>query len=91
MTVLSGTRRRSRLPLTARQQEVVTLRYECGASIREIAVWLRITRRAVLYRLGNARRRLNGRARPARGKGKTVAASQLLPRAYPGGLNLDES
>jgi DNA-directed RNA polymerase specialized sigma24 family protein len=68
----------SEAPLTARQQEVVLLRHECGASIEEIAAWLGISRRAVLYRLRNARRRMDGPDQPARSKGKSVAASQVL-------------
>jgi DNA-binding NarL/FixJ family response regulator len=77
-------------PLTYRQQEVMLLRHECGASIEEIAVWLGITRRAVLYRLQNARRRLDLSDQPERGKGKTVAASQVLAGNFSSGLDLDE-
>lgn len=43
--------------LTEKQEEVLRLRYGQRASIDEIATWLKISRRAVLSRLSNARRR----------------------------------
>jgi len=45
------------LLLTEKQQEVLWLRYGRKASIDQIAAWLKISRRAVLSRLRNARRR----------------------------------
>ena len=42
---------------TEKQQEVLWLRYGRKASVDQIAKWLGITRRAVLMRLRNARRR----------------------------------
>ena len=45
------------LALTEKQQEVVWLRYGRRATINQIAQWLKISRRAVLARLSNARRR----------------------------------
>ena len=41
--------------LTARQSEVLWLRDHRGAALDQIAAWLNISRRAVLYRLRNAR------------------------------------
>ncbi len=48
------------LILTEKQQEVLWLRYNHKASINQIATWLKISRRAVLARLRNARRRTGG-------------------------------
>jgi predicted DNA-binding protein YlxM (UPF0122 family) len=45
------------LILTEKQQEVLWLRYDRRASINQIARWLKISRRAVLSRLRNARMR----------------------------------
>lgn len=45
------------LSLTEKQQEVLWLRYGRKASIDQIAAWLKISRRAVLSRLRNARKR----------------------------------
>jgi hypothetical protein len=45
------------LALTEKQQEVLWLRYGRRASIDQIATWLNISRRAVLARLRNARKR----------------------------------
>jgi hypothetical protein len=50
------------LSLTEKQQEVLWLRFGRKASIDQIARWLGITRRAVLSRLRNAKRRARGQA-----------------------------
>ena len=50
------------LSLTEKQQEVLWLRFGRKASIDQIAHWLGITRRAVLSRLRNAKRRASGQA-----------------------------
>jgi hypothetical protein len=86
------------LVLTEKQQEVVWLRYGRRASIEQIARWLSITRRAVLARLGNARRRTQraGLAFPASAdvlkaprKSRLYTASQL-PGGSSAGLAVDQ-
>jgi transposase-like protein len=81
--------------LTAKQQVVASLRYDRGATIKDIAKWLNITRRAVLYRLRNARRRT---ARWGSGSlvypaiapsGRRYSASQISTAVRPN-LNLDQ-
>jgi hypothetical protein len=63
--------------LTARQAHAVWLRYERGASVLQMAQWLKISRRAVLYRLHNAKARI-GRA------GTSLAAVRMeLPQSDP--------
>ncbi len=63
--------------LTDRQIEVLRLRHEHGATLDQIASWLRISRRAVLYRLQCARKRTRGEEglKPP-GELKPVAAKQ---------------
>jgi hypothetical protein len=86
------------LLLTEKQQEVLWLRYGRRASINQIAAWLNISRRAVLARLRNARRRAaqEGSAFPtvsirpvAEQKVRSYPASQITVE---GGvrLNLDD-
>jgi hypothetical protein len=64
------------LLLTEKQQEVLWLRYGRKASIDQIAAWLKITRRAVLSRLRNARRR-------AREAGHAFLDRELSPPPQP--------
>jgi predicted DNA-binding protein YlxM (UPF0122 family) len=45
-----------RQTMTEKQQEVLRLRYQHHNSIDQIAQWLGISRRAVLYRLRNAQK-----------------------------------
>lgn len=85
------------LALTEKQQEALWLRYGHQASINQIAAWLHISRRAVLSRLRNARRR-------AAEAGLALPESIALPsrtqrlRMYPasqlsqqgGGMRLDD-
>jgi hypothetical protein len=67
---------------TAKQQAAMKLRYECGATIGQIADWLKISERAVRARLQNARRAANP-ARTAESvmvdmhRQRTFAASQI--------------
>jgi Sigma-70, region 4 len=86
------------LALTEKQQEVVWLRYDHQASIDQIAAWLHISRRAVLARLRNARRRTAGsglelprvRAMPARNQRlRTYPASQLAREGSSGEMRLE--
>lgn len=86
------------LVLTEKQQEVLWLRYGHHASINQIADWLRISRRAVLSRLRNARRRAADAgsafpeisARPiAEQKLRTYPASQISVQGG-GGMRLDD-
>jgi hypothetical protein len=87
------------LVLTEKQQEVLWFRYGRRASINQIAVWLKISRRAVLSRLRNARRRA-ARAgsgfpeeamRPsAAQKFRTYPASQISDREGGGVMRLDD-
>jgi DNA-binding CsgD family transcriptional regulator len=51
-------------PLTEKQQEVLWMRYDQKATIEQIAAWLKISRRAVLTRLRNARRRAASNGQP---------------------------
>lgn len=84
-------------PLTAKQQAVSSLRYDRGATIEQIALWLNITRRAVFYRLRNARlrgasldpSRTGGCAALTR-FGRLYSASQISTAARQPTLNLDE-
>jgi hypothetical protein len=81
--------------LTAKQQVVASLRYDRGATINDIAKWLNITRRAVLYRLRNARRRTakwgsGNLVYPAIApSGRRYSASQISTTIQPN-LNLDQ-
>jgi hypothetical protein len=87
------------LVLTEKQQEVLWLRYGRRASIDQIARWLKISRRAVLSRLRNARRRTQnaGLAFPESKepleppqKSRLFSASQLAATGGGPGLQLDE-
>jgi predicted DNA-binding protein YlxM (UPF0122 family) len=87
------------LILTEKQQEVLWLRYGRRASINQIAAWLKISRRAVLSRLRNARLRTSavGAAFPERlampaadGKPRMYAASQISAEGENGVIQLDE-
>jgi len=67
------------------------LRYEHGATFGQIAAWLKISRRAVLYRIRNARRRLGELPRQsAISRQRTYNASQISVAARNSTLNLDE-
>jgi len=66
------------LALTEKQQEVLWLRYGRRASIDQIATWLNITRRAVLARLRNARRRTAQAGHGFPEPGVLLAAEQRL-------------
>jgi DNA-binding NarL/FixJ family response regulator len=84
------------LVLTEKQQEVLWLRYGHRASINQIADWLHISRRAVLARLRNARRRAGASAFPAADalpalepKFRTYPASQISIRGG-GPMQLDD-
>jgi hypothetical protein len=83
--------------LTSKQQAVSSLRYDRGATIEQIASWLKITRRAVFYRLRNARLRAalsqqnQGSSYPAVARtGRLYSASQITTAARSEYLNLDE-
>jgi DNA-binding CsgD family transcriptional regulator len=73
--------------LTEKQQEVLWLRYGRKASLEEIALWLGITRRSVLTRLRNARRKVGnnlvafsdlGKLEEGAEKRRKYAISQIL-------------
>jgi len=87
------------LVLTEKQQEVLWLRYGRRASIEQIARWLKISRRSVLSRLRNARRRteLAGLAFPeskdllvASKRSRLFSASQIATTGMNQGLQMDE-
>jgi hypothetical protein len=87
------------LILTEKQQEVLWMRYGRRASLNQIAKWLNISRRAVLTRLRNARRRTEraGLAFPQwpephqpKPKPRFYSASQLAAAEIAGGLQMDE-
>jgi predicted DNA-binding protein YlxM (UPF0122 family) len=87
------------LVLTEKQQEVLWLRYGRRASIDQIARWLKVSRRAVLSRLRNARMRTQraGLAFPdskellaASKKSRLFSASQIATNGANRGLQLDE-
>jgi predicted DNA-binding protein YlxM (UPF0122 family) len=87
------------LLLTEKQQEVLWLRYGRRASIDQVAEWLKISRRAVLCRLSNARRRTQraGMVFPESKislmetkKVRQVAASQIATSHDNQGLQMDE-
>ena len=87
------------LVMTEKQQEVLWLRYGRRAAINQIAAWLKISRRAVLYRLRNARRRAAraGSAFPAEAvrptagqRLRTYPASQISEQDGGGVLRLDD-
>jgi predicted DNA-binding protein YlxM (UPF0122 family) len=88
------------LALTEKQQEALWLRYGRQASINQIAAWLHISRRAVLSRLRNARRRATKAgvelpehiARPVQNNQRlrTYPASQLAGESGGIGIQLDE-
>jgi DNA-binding CsgD family transcriptional regulator len=67
--------------LTKKQQQAAWLRYGRRASINQIALWLKISRRAVLARLRNARRRTEdaGAALPIK---RAPASGRLISRMY---------
>lgn len=94
MTTLQTIPEVSSRPLTPRQQEVYRLRHEQGATIDQIAQWLKISRRAVFYRLQSAHRRA-GRATQVCSddqddRGRVYSASQISVAARGDSLNLDE-
>jgi DNA-binding CsgD family transcriptional regulator len=64
--------------LTEKQQEVLWLRYGRRASIAQIATWLNISRRAVLARLRNARKRTAQNEQGFAEPGISLAAQQRL-------------
>jgi biotin operon repressor len=66
------------LALTEKQQEVLWLRYGRRASIDQIATWLNISRRAVLARLRNARRRTSQDGHGLAEPGALLAAEHRL-------------
>jgi len=77
--------------LTAKQKEVMRLRYEHSATFGQIAAWLKISRRAVLYRIHNARRRLGELPRNnAISRQRMYSASQISVAAKHSTLNLDQ-
>ncbi len=87
------------LALTEKQQEALWLRYGRQASINQIAAWLHISRRAVLSRLRNARRRATkaGMTFPERfaspnriPRSRMYPASQLSQQDGDRGMRLDE-
>jgi DNA-binding NarL/FixJ family response regulator len=54
----SKTQAKTRAKLTPKQSTVLGMRLVYGATLEEMAAWLKISERAVLYRLANARRRV---------------------------------
>jgi predicted DNA-binding protein YlxM (UPF0122 family) len=87
------------LLLTEKQQEVLWLRYGRRASIDQIAQWLKISRRAVLSRLRNARLRTEraGLAFPdsknlldPQRRSRLFAASQIGSHGAGRGIHLDD-
>jgi predicted DNA-binding protein YlxM (UPF0122 family) len=87
------------LVLTEKQQEVLWLRYGRRASIDQIARWLKISRRAVLSRLRNAKRRTQkaGMAFPEKveiptgaNRSRLFSASQIAINGSGAGIQLDE-
>jgi hypothetical protein len=79
--------------LTPRQRQVYRLRHLSGATIPQIANWLKISQRAVFYRLESAHRRLGGPA-PVQdepgGTGRIYAVSQIQVGTRSDSLNIDE-
>jgi hypothetical protein len=77
-----------------RQQEVLRLRYDLGATIAQMAKWLTISQRAVSYRLQSARRRLRGRrwagAASTESRGRLYSASQIFVAAKNGSLSIND-
>ena len=84
--------------LTEKQQEVLWLRYGREASIDQIARWLKISRRAVLSRLRNARRRTckaglvfpEGELSPPQQKARRYTISQITAKSTAGGSPIDD-
>lgn len=85
--------------LTEKQQEVLWMRYGQNATIEQIAIWLKISRRAVLARLHNARRRsaANGQSFPIpivrpqdRAKPRMFTASQLTGNLADGSMDMGQ-
>lgn len=68
--------------MTRKQVAVIELRYQRGATVGQMAKWLRISPRAVQYRLRNAecRARRLGVMLPAKGRveARMFSASQIM-------------
>ena len=78
--------------LTNRQLQVLEMRYERDATLEQMARWLGISRRAVLYRLQNARKRaavtpdflktsLDWKQKAAPSRSRTYSSSQVRGEA----------
>jgi predicted DNA-binding protein YlxM (UPF0122 family) len=84
------------LILTEKQQEVLWLRYGRRASIKQIAGWLHITRRAVLARLRNARQRAGSsvfstsEVRPVMEDRLRIYSASQISTVSGGPMSLDE-
>ncbi len=79
--------------LTARQREAYRLRHQGGATVEQIAAWLKISPRAVWYRLQCAHRRLGEAAESYDEPGdrrRTYSASQLSTAAQGNAVNIDD-
>jgi hypothetical protein len=79
--------------LTPRQREVYRLRHESGATIEQIAGWLKISPRAVLYRLQCAERRMGetiSLIEEMNEAGRVYSASQISVAARGDSLNIDD-
>jgi predicted DNA-binding protein YlxM (UPF0122 family) len=86
---------------TRKQREVLQMRYEQGATIDRIAAWLRISVRAVYYRLQNAQKVMarhrsaqaqSGKANilPKKLRKRSYTASQIAAESKSATLNLDD-
>ena len=79
--------------LTTRQRETYRLRHQDGATIEQIADWLRISPRAVFYRLQCAHRRLGEAADPpgeSADRPRTYVASQRSGSAQGASQDIDD-
>jgi DNA-binding CsgD family transcriptional regulator len=93
MTATKPALREGRQALTARQREVYRLRHDYGASVDQIARWLKISPRAVFYRLQCANRRLGDgefRFEEQAEAGRTYSASQIAAGGRGDFLNIDD-
>jgi orotate phosphoribosyltransferase-like protein len=81
--------------MTIKQKDAAAIRLETGASVDQIATWLNISRRAVLYRLRRSRQKTAKPPAPESTmidmhRSRTYSASQIAGSAMARTLELDE-